>query len=170
MRSIAPILAMLMLVTACSNDAKLMNIQSEGNGPDEFAILPTRALELPPDLNNLPQPTPGGSNITDPAPLGDAVAALGGNPGQLAAQGIGSADGALVAYTTRAGVSAGIREQLAREDAAFRSRNGPRVLERLTGTSVYQRAYQSQQLDSYSELERFRRAGAQTPSAPPEAN
>lgn len=167
MRSIAPILAVLVLVASCGGNPGLMNIQSESDGPDEFAILPTRALELPPDLNSLPAPTPGGSNITDPAPVADAVAVLGGNPGQLAAQGIGAGDGALVSYAARGGVTPTIRDQLAQEDADFRSRNGPRVLERLAGSSVYLRAYRRQMLDAYTELDRWRRAGAQTPSAPP---
>ena len=54
---------------ACSSDPRLMNIDDGTPGPDEFAIVPTRQLELPPDLNRLPAPNPGGPSITDPAPV-----------------------------------------------------------------------------------------------------
>ena len=169
MRSITPILGMLMLVAGCSSDPQLMNLDAGSSSPDEFAILPTRALELPPDLNVLPTPTPGAGNITDPAPMGDAVAALGGNPGQLAAQGVGAADAALIAHATRVGADPGIRGQLAQEDVRLRSRNSRRLFETLTRKSVYIRAYRPMVLDSNAELERWRRAGARTPTAPPDA-
>jgi hypothetical protein len=42
------------------------------------------------------------------------------------------------------------------------------LLERLFSVNVYLNAYDSMWLDKYAELERWRRAGAQTPSAPPE--
>ena len=70
-------------LAGCSNDPQLHNISSGQTTPDEFAILPTRPLSMPQDLNQLPQPTPGGPNITDPNPKGDAVAALGGDPQRL---------------------------------------------------------------------------------------
>ena len=72
-------IAGVMGLGACGSN-QLMNIETGQNSPDEFAILPTRALSMPPDLALLPAPTPGGANITDPNPNADAVAALGGNP------------------------------------------------------------------------------------------
>lgn len=51
-----------------------------GEGPDEFAVMPVRPLEIPADLNRLPPPTPGGANRAEQAPLAEAVQALGGNP------------------------------------------------------------------------------------------
>ena len=69
----------VLALSACAGDGRLMNLVSD-DGPEEFAILPTKPLELPPDLAALPDPTPGGSNITDQTPDADAVAALGGNP------------------------------------------------------------------------------------------
>lgn len=154
-------------LSACSRDPHLMNTESGQDGPDEFAILPTRPLTMPADLNVLPAPTPGGANITDPAPMGDAVAALGGNPAQLAAQGIGAGDAALIAYAGRTGTAPGIRQQLAEEDVAWRAGNSRRMLEIVAGTGVYMRAYRPMALDANAELERWRRAGAQVPSAPP---
>ncbi|MDO5612644.1 MAG: DUF3035 domain-containing protein [Paracoccus sp. (in: a-proteobacteria)] len=154
-------------LSGCSRDPNLMNLGAGQDGPDEFAILPTRQLSLPSDLNVLPPPTPGGSNITDPAPMGDAVAALGGNPAQLAAQGIGAGDAALVAYAGRGGTSPGIRQQLAQEDVAWRSANSRRLLETIARTNVYMRAYRPMMLDSQAEQERWGRAGARVPTAPP---
>lgn len=160
-------LAVVVLLTACSNDPQLMNIKAGGDGPDEFAIVPTKPLQMPQDLAQLPPPTPGGANITDPTPLADAVGALGGNPAQLAAQGVGAADGALLSHAGRFGTQPGIRAQLAAEDVEWRSRRGRRLLETIARTNVYFRAYEKMSLDQYAELERWRRAGARTPSAPP---
>ncbi len=168
MRLIALGLSLAMLA-ACSGGTALRNPQAGGDGPDEFAIVPTRSLQMPPDLAQLPAPTPGGGNITDPTPVADAVAVLGGNPGQLSAQGIGAADGALVAYASRGGVEPGIRTVVAREDAQVRSGQRRRPLEVLAGTDVYNRAYRRQTLDSWAELGRWRPTGVQTPSAPPPA-
>lgn len=154
-------------LAGCSNDSRLMNLKSGQDGPDEFAILPTKPLSMPPDLALLPTPTPGGANITDPTPLGDAVGALGGNPTRLANNGVGAADGGLVSYASRYGVQPGIRGELAQADAEWRSKHSRRLLERLAQTSVYMRAYRPMTLGSNAELLRWRRAGAQTPSAPP---
>lgn len=158
------ILAAVLLVAACGNPdggPQLMNLRSPHEGPDEFAILPTKPLQIPSDLKTLPEPQPGGANLVDPDPLADAVIALGGRPGA------GSTDAALVAAAGRNGVSSGIREELAEEDAAFRERNKPRLLERLTGSSTYHRAYSGQTTSARGELERWRAIDARTPAAPP---
>nr|WP_207099926.1 DUF3035 domain-containing protein [Paracoccus shandongensis] len=152
-------------LSACGSN-QLMNIETGQNSPDEFAILPTRPLSMPPDLALLPTPTPGGANITDPNPNADAVAALGGNPASLADQGIAAADGALVAHATRRGSDRAIREKLAQSDADWRSRNKRRPLEALFGTTVYQRAYRPMALDSQTEQQRWQRAGAITQTSP----
>lgn len=160
-------LGVMLALAGCAREPKLMNIESGQDSPDEFAILPTKALTMPPDLAVLPTPTPGGANITDPSPMGDAVAALGGNPAQLTAQGVGAGDGALMAHAGRVGVQPGIRQQLAAEDAEFRSRRGRRPLEVLARTSVYLRAYRPMLLDPQAEMARWRAAGARVPTAPP---
>lgn len=166
MRAIALTLTMLGLA-ACSSDPHLMNLSSSGSGPDEFRIVPTKVLSMPADLNALPSPTPGGANITDPTPEADAVAALGGNPGQLAAQGLGASDLGLVAYASRLGRDPAIRQTTAQEDVNLRSRRGRRVLEVLARTNVYYRAYQPMTLDSWTEAERWRPTGVQMPASPP---
>lgn len=153
-------------LAGCSTDGRLMTLET-GDGPDEFAILPTRPLQMPPDLAELPPPTPGGSNITDPTPRADVIASLGGNPAHLSVQGVGASDGALLAYTGRLGRQADIRAVTAAEDQAFRARHGRRLLEILAKTNVYMRAYAAQAIDPHAELARFRRAGVRTPTAPP---
>lgn len=159
--------AMLVLI-GCdgSKPPQLLNIRSTTNGPDEFSILPPKGLQLPEDLKTLPEPTPGGANLTDPRPFDDAIVALGGKPG--AAGGIPASDQGLYAYAARHGTAANIRQTIAAEDLRFRSRNNGRVLERLFNVNVYFRAYRREALDQYAELLRWRRAGVRTPSAPPD--
>ncbi|UFS65993.1 MULTISPECIES: DUF3035 domain-containing protein [Paracoccus] len=166
MRAIALTMTTLLLA-ACSSDPHLMNTSAGRSSPDEFSILPTKPLQMPADLNVLPTPTPGGANITDPTPHADAVAALGGNPGQLSAQGVGVADAALIAHASRLGRDPAIRQTTAQEDLAWRSRHSRRALEVLARTNVYYRAYDPMTLDSWSELERWRPTGVQLPAAPP---
>lgn len=160
--------AAVLALAACgrSDDApQLMNIRSTTQGPDEFSILPPKPLEMPEDITSLPEPTPGGVNRTDPTPNADAVAALGGT--LRPADGIPSADAALIGHAGRYGVTAGIRETLAAEDLEWRRDNNGRLLERLFNVNVYFKAYADQSLDQQAELWRWRRAGARTPSAPP---
>lgn len=153
---------------ACSDpdNPVLMHAAAQDRGPDEFGILPTRPLEMPPSLQDLPAPNPGGANRVDPQPMADIARALGGNP--AAAMAPGAVDGGIVNYASRLGRDAGIREQLAAEDLAHRQRNRGRLLERVFAVNVYHNAYQFMWLDKYAELDRWRRAGVRTPTAPPE--
>lgn len=157
------LLAALILAGCDRSEPTLFNIRSEDRTPDEFAILPSKPLEQPEDLTVLPPPTLGGLNRTDRLPRAEAIVALGGNPNAGA-----GADSALVATTSRYGVQGGIREQLAAEDLDFRRANDGRLLERAFNVNVYYRAYRSQSLDQYSELERLRQAGIRTVAAPPD--
>lgn len=149
-------------LSACGGerDPRLLNVKSNQDGPDEFAIVPNKPLTLPEDVSSLPEP--GGRNRTEASPENDAILALGGNPAG------GVQDGGLVSYAQRYGVAPSIRTQLAAEDLEFRRQNDGRVLERLFNVNVYFKAYRAQQLDQYAELERMRRLGVRTPSAPPE--
>jgi hypothetical protein len=154
----------LMALASCGGSRRepnLMNLRSATNGPDEFAILPPKALELPPDLAALPEPTPGGGNLTDQNPRADAIVALGGKPGA------GVSDAALVAYASRHGVTPGIRDTLAAEDLRWRQTHNGRLLERIFRINTYFKAYERQWLDVWAELARWRAAGVATPSAPP---
>ena len=156
-----------LLLAACADPTpELMQLRSSTNGPDEFAILPPKPLELPVDLTALPEPTPGGANRTDQDPFGAAIVALGGTPS--APDGARPAgDAALVAHTGRLGLDANIRALLAAEDLAYRRANNGRLLERLFAVNVYFSAYAAQALDQQAELARWRQAGVRTPSAPP---
>jgi len=162
-------LATMIAVAGCAKkDGKLMNLRSTTRGPDEFAVLPTKTLEVPKSYSVLPDPTPGGVNLTDPTPQADAVKALGGNPKVLARQGIPAGDQGIVQTASRYGVASGIRSTLATEDKEFRSTHRGKLLERLFGVTVYFKAYADQSLDRHEELRRLRRSGVKTPAAPPE--
>lgn len=170
MRSTKVVLAIagaaLLALSACGNHNKtpeLMNVRSSTQGPDEFSILPPKPLEMPVDLAALPEPTPGGANLTDPHPFDDAILALGGKPPSQT----GTSDSALYAYATRQGVTPGIRETLAAEDLEFRRKHDGRILEKIFNVNVYYKAYAKMSLDQRAELRRWRRLGVKTPSAPP---
>ncbi len=157
------VFAALVALGACSSsDPDLLTGGKSGSGPDEFAILPNQPLTQPESYAGLPEPTPGGSNLTDQDPRAQAIAALGGNPQA------GVNDPSLTAYVTRLGIDPSIRPALAREDLAWRKRNDGRLLEKAFNVNVYFKAYRKMELDQHRELERFRRAGVATPAAPPE--
>lgn len=160
-----------LFVAGCSSnrEPQLMHLRSDSAGPDEFGILPTKPLQMPDNLSELPAPTPGGSNLTDPTPEADAVAALGGSPDRVTAtgKGVSAGDGALLARADRFGASGDIRETLAAEDYAYRKDHDGRLLEKLFSVNVYYKAYKPMALDQKTELERWRKLGLRTPAAPP---
>ncbi|MCU9848530.1 DUF3035 domain-containing protein [Defluviimonas sp. WL0024] len=165
--------SVVLALSACggSEDPKLLNIRSQSRSPDEFTVLPSKPLQMPEDLASLPEPTPGGSNITDPTPEADAVAALGGNPAALAPGGsVPASNGALVSYAGRYGTASDIRRVLAAEDLDYRRRHDGRLLERAFNVNVYFKAYRPMSLDQHAELARWRAAGARTETAPPTAS
>lgn len=167
MRAGLSIIALALALSACSrteSEPQLYNLRSDTGGPDEFAILPTKPLQMPEDLASLPEPTPGGTNLTDPTPEADAYAALGGNAEVLTRA---SGDGGVITYASRYGVNPDIREELAAADLEWRRNNDGRLLERLFSVSVYFKAYREFELDQHAELARFRAAGIRTPAAPP---
>ena len=162
------VVAMVGLQACSDSEPRLMNLRATGAGPDEFAIVPNKALQMPQDLASLPEPTLGGANRADVTPLDDAVVALGGRPG--ASNGVPAADAGLVNYASRSGRSEGIRAELAAADLEHRRDNKGRILERMLGNTTYYNAYSKESLDQHAELERWRRAGAKNPSAPPAPN
>ncbi len=155
------------LLSACASTKvpSLMNLRSDTNGPDEFAILPVKPLEMPKDLASLPEPSPNGTNLVDPNPFGDAIVALGGKPRDP--NSASGADGGLIAYAAREGVTQDVRGVLAAEDLDYRQRNNGRLLERLFKVNTYFKAYRRQALEQDQELARWRAQGVATPSAPP---
>lgn len=159
-------IATMVTLAACGDKGapQLMNLRA-GQGPDEFAIVPPKSLDMPENLSDLPEPTPGGANRTDRNPEAEAIAALGGKAS--AAGGIPSADAALYAQAARFGVDGGIRTTLASEDLDWRRDNNGRILERLFNVNVYYKAYRKQRLDQQAELARWRALGIRTSSAPP---
>ncbi len=158
--------AAVLTLTACGGgDPNLIRLRATGDGPDAFSVVPQRPLEMPPSLNDLPTPTPGGVNRTEPNPQGDAIAALGGNPN--AARGIPAADAALLTATNRYGREEAIRPELAAQDEQFRRDNRGRLLDRALRNTTYYQAYGSETLNPQDEAEFWRQRGRQTPAAPP---
>ena len=125
-------------------------------GPDEFLVLPTRPLTYP-ETNALPVPTPGGTNPTDPNPVGQAIAALGGTQSGVTGA-IPASDGALVTQAGRYGTTANVRVVAATEEAQLRGR----------GRVRYSRAQTAQAIDPYAETQRYRGAGVAVPTVPPQ--
>ena len=158
---------LIVALTACAGGGGgLRDLRSNGSGPDEFSVMPARVLVLPDNVTNLPEPTSGESNRTDPTPNADVVAILGGNPNALISNGIPVSDDALMSVVNRNGVDPKIRQTLAAEDAKFRLRQMRFGFVR--GQNRYFSAYARQALNAYSELRRFRNAGIVTPTAPPQ--
>ena len=157
-------------LSACSigEPRPLHDLRSFDRQPEEFSIVPNKPLEQPESLAALPTPTPGNGNRADQTPLQDAVAVMGGNPARLNATGVPSSDGALINRASRFGREDGVREQLASEDKAFRKRRG-RFTWAIVPTDEYGRVYRREALNPYQWLQRYRAAGARTPSAPPPA-
>ena len=165
MRLIAFALIGIIVLAACENKG-LRQIQSRGNGPDEFIILPARPLEQPDNFAALPTPTPGGANRTDQRPLDDSVAQLGGKRGSPTGA-IPGGDAALVNHASRYGREANIRATLASADAEFRKRQGRLTQIRLFQTDSYAQAYRNEAINAGVVASQFSRAGIPTPTAPP---
>ncbi|MEO0990442.1 MAG: DUF3035 domain-containing protein [Pseudomonadota bacterium] len=159
------------LATACARETpdllSPVSDRSGEGGPDEFAVVPAKPLEIPENLAALPPPTPGGGNRADQNPQADVVAALGGSPGRISRDGTVRGETALLAHAGRFGTQPGIRDQLAAEDLAFRKANRGRFLEVAFGLNTYFLAYTAQSLDQYNETLRLRAAGVRTSAVPP---
>ena len=164
MRAISLSVLALALLTACANtDRPLRELRSAGGGPDEFAVIPQRPLVIPQTLT-LPEPTPGGTNLADPNPTAEAIAALGGNAAAQRAGGVPAGDAALVAQAGRYGVDPAIRAELAAQDEAFRQRRSRVNVFNPLGRDRYFPAYAGQALNARAELARLQRLGIAVPN------
>ena len=160
--------ATLAFAAAGCSDIGLRHLEPPGDGPDEFSVMPVEPLTQPKDYKFLPAPTPGGSNLTDPNPKADAVVALGGNAAALNPNAaIPSTDAALVTASNRYGVPSNARQVVDAEDAEFRRKQGRLTRLRLFKVDRYSQVYQRQTLNAGVQNEAARRAGLETPSAPP---
>lgn len=163
-------LVLILAVAACGRgdrEVSLTRIKKSGDGPDEFTILPGKPLQEPESYARLPAPTPGGVNRTDQTPKADGVAALGGNPAATTSGGIRSGEATLLNHARRYGTSTGIRQTLAAEDEKIRRRHGRVNILNIGRNDDYTNAYRRQWLDPEGELQRLRRRGVLTPTAPP---
>lgn len=150
-------------------DKPLRDLRTNSVQPEEFAIVPNKPLVQPASYSDLPPPTPGAGNRTDQTPKADAVAALGGNPARLVAQGTGvpAGDSALIQRASRFGRDPAVRQDLAATDAKFR-RSKSIFNWSIVPRDDYYKAYRRETLDAYRWLRVYRQAGAKTPTPPPE--
>ncbi|WP_323766462.1 DUF3035 domain-containing protein [Antarctobacter sp.] len=150
-------------------DKPLRDFRSNNGEPEEFAIVPNKPLVQPQSYSDLPPPTPGASNRTDQTPKADAVAALGGIPARLAvrAEGVPAGDTALIQRASRFGRDPNVRQDLAQTDAKFR-RSKSIFNWSIVPQDDYYKAYRRETLDAYRWLNIYRRAGAKTPTPPPQ--
>lgn len=132
--------------------------------PEEFDVLPQKAIEVPENLNALPPPIPGARNRTDLTPNADAIVALSGQPGRGT---VVASDNALLVATNAGAAQPGIRQVIAVEDIEYQKNNKPRLLYRWFGNAGETRVYDGQMLDSESELLRWRSQGYLVPQLPP---
>ncbi len=157
-----------MAVTACGRDKEIFDKNGDFKirdaGPDEFAIVPTKELEIPEDTTTLPEPALGSVNRVDLVPQKDAVAALGGQPDRLDSTLVANDEQALIAAASRNGVSADIRDQIAEDDKKFNKRNRRKNFERWFGFGSRLKTYQNESIEQTQELNRLRRQGVRTPS------
>lgn len=165
MRKLAFLFVLPVLVAGCAN-VGLRDLRSNSKGPDEFGVQPVNSLQEPVSYNELPTPTPGGSNRADRSALAEGAQAFGGSIGDPNGP-IPASDGALVQHASRMGVSPNIRATLAQTDADFRRRKQRFTQFRIVPVDRYNQAYRKQALDARAEQKRWQRAGARTPSAPP---
>lgn len=165
LRLVALMLSVLAL-GACSKEGGLQGAVRSlraGHPPDEFAVLPTKPLEMPSDMAALPPPTPGAPNRVAFDPEAEAVASLTGRTGPA---GTAKAN-ALVA---RAGpADPNVRVQLAAEDATWRKEHPGKLLPRLFTKDDTTLIYQGLTLDSGATFVQLRSAGVGVPPAPPAA-
>ena len=154
-------------LSACSSKG-LRELDARRNSPDEFLVLPSKPLEAPASYASLPEPTPGGANLTDRNPNAEALAALGGRVAP--AGGVPSGEAALVAAASRHGVAPDIRPELSEADAKLRKRNAFLANVKLFRVDRYAEVYDREALDANAAASAYRRAGVPVPSAPPAEN
>lgn len=140
------------------------------DGPDEFAIIPNKPLELPEELGTelaqLPTPTPGARSRAIPAPRREAVATLGGQPERLDDRRVTASESQLIAAASVSGVNPNIRSILAAEQADNPDTK-PRLLERAFGLQRRANAGRLTALDPQAEAVRLQRLGVRV-IVPPE--
>ncbi len=160
---ISGIFVTLFLLSACSSDdARLRDLYDVGTGPEEFAVLPSKPLTIPSNLNNLPVPDLAAGNLADPTPKLDLIEMLGGSIDNSIS--IPAKDKNLLKYVSRAGVDTNIREELAKEDRKFLRRMGVLTSVKLFRVDRYNQIYRKMTLSAPKELERWRSLGVRTPS------
>jgi hypothetical protein len=159
---ILSIFVTLFLIAACSSDdARLRDLYDVGTGPEEFAVLPSKPLIIPSNLQELPVPDETVENLADPTPKRDLIEKLGGSIDET--KSVPKKHKDLLNYVSRAGVNSNIREELAEEDRKFLRRMGVLTSVKLFRVDRYNQIYRKMTLSAPKELERWRSLGVRTP-------
>lgn len=165
MRKIA-ILASLSVLAACSSDAPPVTLAeaSIANGaPDEFLVLPQRPLEMPDDLETLPEPDLEAGTRVAIDPIAEAKRAVGGTGGSTRAT---ATDQAMLAAARTVGVNPNIRAELRAETEAKIARPGGLAgfLDIFRISDRKKTAFDDQRLDALGELKRRQAQDVRTPA------
>ena len=92
-------------------------------GPDEFAVVKKKPLQMPSDTASLPEPRPGAASLVDPRPTEDAQAALTGKRTAISSSAEPSrAENALLSAARVDQADPAIRKKLAEEDRSGEAR------------------------------------------------
>ena len=66
MRALLLLFTLSILSVACSSDKAEVGDLYDIDTGEEIVVLPSAELKIPKNLDILPEPTPGGENLTDP--------------------------------------------------------------------------------------------------------
>ena len=145
----------LLGLAGCEDNSLRSQLGLLHQGPDQFAVLPNRPIEVP-DHDDLPPPEPGAASPIAPDPLGEVKLAL----GSVAAAPLSEpSDGerTVMAMLGPLPVEDGIREMLAAEHEEMLDEDTP-LVHKIFG--IEQRRYRrANALDASEELDRLRGAG-----------
>lgn len=158
------------VLAGCGGDegSRSLTLLGRNDGPNEFAMVPSKPLQQPEDLTALPEPTPGGVNRADRTPEAEAIAALGGDRGAIAGPSP-SADAALLANASRFGVDPNIRAELAFDHQDYMQQRRGFLRRPTSSPEEYLDAYDFMALDQATMHHLARRVGTRVVGAQPMA-
>ncbi|MEM9047717.1 MAG: DUF3035 domain-containing protein [Pseudomonadota bacterium] len=138
--------------------------------PDEFLVVERKPLEIPGSLTSLPLPDPEGINRVDPQPREEVTSLLSGDatlPQRSAEGPLSPGEAALLALSGEDAVEPEIRATLQSEDRDLVASGRIYGLDTFFGVPTND-PYRQEVLDPFTEVERLRAEGVQTPAAPPQ--
>lgn len=166
----AAMLAALVTVSGCDRvGSPLEALGAKIPPPDEFQVIASKPLQMPPDAN-LPEPRPGAASPLEHDPHADARAALLGVTGSSVdpAAAPSSGEQVLLSSANATSASSDIRVQLEaekRQADANKPYEPPSLID-LLSVSKKEKLDETELLDPQVESERLQQAGTSTPVDP----